>query len=183
MKRILAVLLLLALAAVLTGCGNQTEKPEPTEAPVQTETPVQMEAPAEEPEQPAEASAPAGASLQERVEAAAKDAADLSPFFADDLTDMAGIEPGDYTDFVFLQGEVTEGREILVLRAADEAAADRLAAQMQKYLERRREENRNYAPKAYQALSEAEVARKGLLLVMISGGDAAGETAMLLAGE
>ena len=33
--------------------------------------------------------------------------------------------------------------------------------------ERRREENRNYAPKAFQALSAARVERKGLLLVMI----------------
>ena len=176
MKRILTVLLLLALAVMMTGCGNQTEKTEPAQAPAPTE------APAEEPVQ-TETPAAAGKTLQERVEAAAKDAADLAPFFAEDLTDMAGIQPEDYTDFVFLQGDVTEGREILVLLAVDEAAADRLAGQMQKYLERRREENRNYSPKAYQALSEAGVERKGLLLVMISGGDAAAETAMLLAGE
>ena len=54
---------------------------------------------------------------------------------------------------------------------------------MEKYLERRREENRNYAPKAFQELSEAKVERKGLLLVMISGGDAEAETAALLSGE
>ena len=54
---------------------------------------------------------------------------------------------------------------------------------MEKYLERRREENRNYAPKAFQELSEAKVGRKGLLLVMISGGDAEAETAALLSGE
>ncbi len=191
MKRILAVLTLLALALALTGCGRLEEKPAGTEAPAQTEKPAVTEAPeqTEEPAQAEQAETPAGkepaagGTLQERVEAAAKDAADLAPFFAEDLADMAGIQPEDYTDFVFLQGDVTEGREILALRAADEAAADRLAGQMQKYLERRREENRNYSPKAFQALSEARVERKGLLLVMISGGDAAAETAALLAGE
>ena len=76
-----------------------------------------------------------------------------------------------------------EGREILALQAADEAAAEKLAGQMEKYLECRREENRNYAPKAFQELSEAKVGRKGLLLVMISGGDAEAETAALLSGE
>ena len=76
-----------------------------------------------------------------------------------------------------------EGREILVLRAKDEEAAEKLAGQMEKYLERRREENKNYAPKAYQALCNAKVERKGLLLVMISGDDAESETAAMLAGE
>ena len=76
-----------------------------------------------------------------------------------------------------------EGREILALRAKDDAAAEKLAEKMEKYLERRRTENRNYAPKAYQALSDARVERKGLTLVMVSGGEAGTETAALLAGE
>ena len=76
-----------------------------------------------------------------------------------------------------------EGREVLALRAKDDAAAEKLAEKMEKYLERRRNENRNYAPKAYQALSDARVERKGLTLVMISGGEAGTETAALLAGE
>ena len=54
---------------------------------------------------------------------------------------------------------------------------------MEKYLERRRNENRNYAPEAYQALSDARVERKGLTLVMVSGGEAGTETAALLAGD
>ena len=64
-----------------------------------------------------------------------------------------------------------------------EVPAEKLAEKMEKYLERRRNENRNYAPKAYQALSDARVERKGLTLVMISGGEAGTETAALLAGE
>ena len=96
---------------------------------------------------------------------------------------MTGIVPEDYTDFVFLQGNGMDGREILVLTAADEAAADRIAGLMESYLERRRDENRNYAPDAYKLFSEAQVVRKDLTLAMISGADAAAETGQLLAGE
>ena len=148
---------------MLTGCGEK-----PAEEPA-----AETAAPAEE----------SGKTLAERVEAIANDAGELAPFDADDLAEMAGIQPEDYTDFVFLQGDVMEGREVLALRAKDDAAAEKLAEKMEKYLERRRNENRNYAPKAYQALSDARVERKGLTLVMISGGEAGTETAALLAGE
>ena len=163
LKRMMLILLAAAMVFMLTGCG---EKPAEKSA-------AETAAPAEE----------SGKTLVERVEAIANDAGKLAPFDADDLADMAGIQAGDYTDFVFLQGDVMEGREILALQAADEATAEKLAGQMEKYLERRREENRNYAPKAFQELSEAKVGRKGLLLVMISGGDAEAETAALLSGE
>ena len=156
-----------------------------TEAPAATEALAETDVPAET-ETPAETEAPAdqgGETLQQRMESIAKDAAGLAPFSEDELLDMTGIEPEDYSDFVFLQGDVMEGREILVLRAKDEEAAEKLAGQMEKYLERRREENKNYAPKAYQALCNAKVERKGLLLVMISGDDAESETAAMLAGE
>ena len=162
MKRMMLILLAAAMVFMLTGCGEK---------------------PAEEPAAEAAVPVESGKALADRVEAIANDAGGLAPFDADDLADMAGIQAEDYTDFVFLQGDVMEGREILALQAADEAAAEKLAGQMEKYLERRREENRNYAPKAYQALSAARIERKGLLLVMIAGGEAEAETAALLAGE
>ena len=165
MKKWILILLAVSMVLLLTACGNRTtEDSAATEAPAATEK-------------------AAGKTLRELAEEAIKDAGDLAPFDADDLAEMAGIRPEDYTDFVFLQGDVMEGREVLALRAKDDAAAEKLAEKMEKYLERRRNENRNYAPKAYQALSDARVERKGLTLVMISGGEAGTETAALLAGE
>ena len=165
MKKWILILLAVSMVLLLTACGNRTtEDSAATEAPAATEK-------------------AAGKTLRELAEEAIKDAGDLAPFDADDLAEMAGIQPEDYTDFVFLQGDVMEGREVLALRAKDDAAAEKLAEKMEKYLERRRNENRNYAPKAYQALSDARVERKGLTLVMISGGEAGTETAALLAGE
>ena len=166
MKKIAAIIAVLALALVLlTACGSRTaENSEATEAPAATE---------EAAEKP----------LRELAGEVIKDAGSLAPFDADDLAEMAGIQPEDYTEFVFLQGDVMEGREILALRAKDDAAAEKLAEKMEKYLERRRNENRNYAPEAYQALSDARVERKGLTLVMVSGGEAGTETAALLAGD
>ena len=165
MKKWILILLAVSMVLLLTACGNRTtEDSAATEAPAATEE-------------------AAGKPLRELAVEVIKDAGSLAPFDADDLAEMAGIQPEDYTDFVFLQGDVMEGREVLALRAKDDAAAEKLAEKMEKYLERRRNENRNYAPKAYQALSDARVERKGLTLVMISGGEAGTETAALLAGE
>ena len=165
MKKWILILLAVSMVLLLTACGNRTtEDSAATEAPAATEE-------------------AAGKPLRELAVEVIKDAGSLAPFDADDLAEMAGIQPEDYTEFVFLQGDVMEGREVLALRAKDDAAAEKLAEKMEKYLERRRNENRNYAPKAYQALSDARVERKGLTLVMISGGEAGTETAALLAGE
>ena len=117
------------------------------------------------------------------MEAAVGDAAELAPFTADELTDMTGIVPEDVADFVFLQGNGMDGREILVIRAKDEASADRVASGLEKYLERRKKEHRDYAPDAYKLLTDAKVERKGLLLAVISGKNAAAELSVLLSGE
>ena len=150
------IALLLAVLCVLTGCGREAEKAaEPT-------TKI---------------------SLQEKVKAVAKDAADLAPLDSDDLTDALGAEPEDYTEFVYLQETGFGGREILAIRAKDTATADRLEKQMERYLDRRRSETWDYAPAAYELLSKAEIKRKNLLLVMISGEEGTKETEQLLAGE
>ena len=188
MKKLMVVLALLLAAALLTACGN--EKPQEPEQTVQhavTDAPAVTEARSEKPASTSvpESGGPAGdaQSLSERVGAVAGDAAELVPFTPDELMDMTGIAPNDYTDFVFLQGDGMDGREILVVTAKDMAAGDRVEGQALAYLQRRRDENRNYAPAAYQLLSEAKVVRKGLTVVLISGADAAAETEQLLAGE
>ena len=165
MRKWILILLALSMVLLLTACGNKT---------------AGISAATEAPAAPEEVT---GKPLRELAAEVIKDAGDLAPFDAEDLAEMAGIQPDDYTDFLFLQGDVMEGREILALRAKDDAAAEKLAEKMEKYLERRRNENRNYAPKAYQALSDARVERKGLTLVMVSGGEAGTETAALLTGE
>lgn len=176
------ILLVLLLAAVLlTGCGSsQPAAPAAKEAavPEQTDAPVSPET-----AQLPEASEETAGSLKAAVEAAVGDAAELAPFTAEELTDMTGIVPEDVADFVFLQGNGMDGREILVIRAKDEASADRVASLLEKYLERRKKEHRDYAPDAYKLLTDAKVERKGLLLAVISGKNAAAELSALLSGE
>ena len=156
MKKRTIWILLLAAACILTGCGKKEEAaPAPTEA----------------------------LTLQQRVEAAAADAKDLAPLSAEDLADALGAEPDEVDEFVYLQETGMGGREILAVRAKDKETADRLEEMMGHYLEQRRNETWDYAPEAYQLLSQAKVARKNLLLVMISGKEAAKETEQLLAGE
>ena len=200
MKKSAMVSVLLLAAVLLTGCGNsQSPSPAATEAPAmettetetaaatettETETAAAKQETLREIPEAGQASPDTAAnSLKAAVEAVIGDAAALAPFTADELADMTGIAPEDCSDFVFLQGDGMDGREILVIRAKDEAAADRVADRLEKYLERRKKEHRDYAPDAYRLLTDAKVERKGLLLAVISGRDAAAELAALMAGE
>lgn len=178
MKKIFTALLLAALLLALTACDNKTAG---TDVPAGTDQTAVTEAPAADQEK-AEPSA-GEIPVADLVKAAAADAGNLAPFSAEDLADMAGIDAADCADFVFLQGDGMDGREILVIRAENREAADRLTGQMESYLERRKEEMENYAPKAYQLYSAAKVERKNLLLVLISGENAGTETETILAGE
>ena len=201
MKKPVILLVLLLTGALLTGCQSDKSAESAAKESMATET-AATETQAKETaatetsavEQAAELKDPEAGNLPESsektteslkaaVEAALGDAAELAPFTADELTDMTGILSEDVSDFVFLQGNGMDGREILVIRAKDEASADKVAAQLEKYLERRKKEHRDYAPDAYKLLTDAKVERKGLLLAVISGPNAEAELKALLAGE
>ena len=111
----------------------------------------------------------APASLAEKVNMIAEDAGNLAALTAEDLEDVLGAVPADYTEFVFLQSEGMDGRELLAVRAADRDAAGRVAGMAEAYLERRLKETRNYAPEAYKLLSEAKVRTKNLTVVLAVG--------------
>ena len=179
MKKGLMLILTVLSVLMLTACGNQTAAVSPGEtaaAAVSAETAAAgTEAPAEK--------VPGPQTLLARVEAAASDAKDLAYFTGDDLLDLLGIEPEEYTDLAFMQDTGMSGREIIALYASGEESAAHISQALNDYLDRRREETRNYAPEAYQVLSKAQVERKGLLFVLISGPAAEAETAALLAGE
>lgn len=125
----------------------------------------------------------APATLAEKVNMTAEDAGNLAALTAEDLEDVLGAVPADYTEFVFLQSEGMDGRELLAVRAADRDAAGRVAGMAEAYLERRLKETRNYAPEAYKLLSEAKVRTKNLTVVLAVGPNGAQEADFILAGE
>lgn len=125
----------------------------------------------------------APASLAEKVNMIAEDAGNLATLTAEDLEDVLGAMPADYTEFVFLQSEGMDGRELLAVRAADRDAAGRVAGMAEAYLERRLKETRNYAPEAYKLLSEAKVRTKNLTVVLAVGPNGTQEADFILAGE
>ena len=125
----------------------------------------------------------APASLAEKVNMIAEDAGNLATLTAEDLEDVLGAVPADYTEFVFLQSEGMDGRELLAVRAADRDAAGRVAGMAEAYLERRLKETRNYAPEAYKLLSEAKVRTKNLTVVLAVGPNGTQEADFILAGE
>ena len=125
----------------------------------------------------------APASLAEKVNMIAEDSGNLAALTAEDLEDVLGAVPADYTEFVFLQSEGMDGRELLAVRAADRDAAGRVAGMAEAYLERRLKETRNYAPEAYKLLSEAKVRTKNLTVVLAVGPNGTQEADFILAGE
>lgn len=125
----------------------------------------------------------APASLAEKVNMIAEDAGNLAALTAEDLEDVLGAVPADYTEFVFLQSEGMDGRELLAVRAADRDAAGRVAGMAEAYLERRLKETRYYAPEAYKLLSEAKVRTKNLTVVLAVGPNGTQEADFILAGE
>ena len=124
------------------------------------------------------------ASLLTRVLEIAEDGDDLIEMYAEDLSELMGIEPEEYVDFVYLAGTSVEtGREVIAVLAVDEVAANHVEEMLNTYLEGRIRETRNYFPVAFKLLSEAKVAREGLLVVLAIGEQAEQETKLLLTGE
>ncbi len=128
--------------------------------------------------------APEEGSLTARVLPLLSDAEELITMTGDDLSDLMGIEPEEYVDFAFFSARnALAGREVILLLAADEEAAEQIGIKLGTYLEDRRIETRNYLPEAYKLLSEAEVVREGCLVLLVTGENAAEEVRLLLAGE
>ncbi len=129
-------------------------------------------------------SAEAPETLLDRVNRIAEDSADLIVMTEDDLYDLIGIAPEDCDDFAYLADyDALSGRELIALRAVDDEAAERVAGLLSHYLELRMRETRNYLPEAYKSLSEAEVRREGLLVVLSIAAPDPEEAALLLQEE
>ena len=158
MKRMLSLLLTLLLVCLaMTACAESTEPAEPGEV---TET------------------------LLERVNRVAEDNLNLAVMSADDLYDLIGVPPEDYEDFAYLADyDALSGRELIIVRAVDEEAAERVVEMLSHYLELRMRETRNYLPDAYKALSVAEVLREDLLAVLSIAAPNPEEASMLLQEE
>lgn len=124
------------------------------------------------------------ADLLTRVLSVVSDADDLIELYEEDLEELMGIEPDDCADFAYLAPrDALSGREVIVILAVDEEAAERVAALLQNYLEGRRTETKNYLPEAYSLLSEAEVVREGCLVMLVIGEQADEEIRLLTAEE
>ncbi len=72
------------------------------------------------------------------MEKALADKADLVAYTADDLTDLMGIMPEDYTEALFLVGsDSLSGREIIAVRARDAATLKKITDALNNYLSQR----------------------------------------------
>ena len=124
--------------------------------------------------------------LMDRAVRIAKDGDNLIRQSEDDVYDGLGIEPEDYTDWAYLSGrESLEGRELLAFRAANDEAAERIEELLEGYRQYHMEMTRNYPDQAekYRALSEAEVKREGLMIVLSVDAPDPAEAELLLQEE
>ena len=122
--------------------------------------------------------------LKEAVENAVRDKDSLVAYTAEDLSDILGIMPEDYTEALFLMGsDSLSGREVIAVRAKDSAGLQKAKKAMENYLAQRKEETRNYLPDAYKLQSDARVETKNLTAVLFIGPNAAEESRAFLAGE
>ena len=122
--------------------------------------------------------------LLEKALRVAEDGKDLIRMNEDDLFDLIGIEPEEYTDYAYLaDNNALSGREIIVLRAIDRNTAHNLAVKLENYREQRMRATRNYLPEAYRLLSEAEVLQGDLLVVLSIAAPNPQEAGLLLQEE
>ena len=122
--------------------------------------------------------------LRNRVWATLADRADLIRKNPDDLSVLSGIDQDYYTDYAwFVSRDALSGREVIVLTARDEEAAERIEALLRRYLNRRLAETRDNLPEAHALLSGAEIVRDQLLVMLVSGENAEEEVQLLTADE
>lgn len=110
----------------------------------------------------------------------------LTAYDGEELYDIVGVAPEDYTEFIYRTGENDIGliaREIILVRAKDGEAVNRVLEALSRYRERRQTETRTYAPDIYAMLEKSAVSRKDLTAALIISEDSAKETQSFLAGE
>ena len=122
--------------------------------------------------------------LLEKALRITEDSEQLIQLDEEELTDVVGIDPEYYTDYVYLAGKDTSlGRELILLRATDVDAAKTVAEYLEEYRGQRLRCTRNYYPEAYRALSESEVMQEDLLIVLSIGAPDPKEPDLLLREE
>ena len=127
--------------------------------------------------------------LPEKAKRILQDWETLIPLNEDDLLDYINIDREEYTDFACLTVDKdlieTEdtAREVFVLRAADEDAAQSIAKKQEEYRQWRLHANRNYNPESYRQLEQAEVLREGLMVVLSVAAPDPDEAELLLQEE
>ena len=84
-----------------------------------------------------------------------------------------GISPDDYDDAVFMMNtDSLKADEIVIIRAADEAAARRVNGALTQRLTDKANEAQVYSPEQYAIIKECTVSQDGLWISMIVSPDA-----------
>ena len=110
----------------------------------------------------------------------------LTEYDGEELYDIVGVAPDDYTEFIYRTGENDIGlvaRELILVRAKDSAALSRVKTALEQYRGRRENETRSYAPDIFAMLEKSAVSTKGMTAALIISEDSAKDTSSFLSGE
>lgn len=89
---------------------------------------------------------------------------------ADDLLDYYGIDGSKFTEVVAVQDACGYKDEIVMLKAADEAAAAEAVTALNEHIEYQKETMKNYDPAQYEILTSSKVEAEGLWVAMFISG-------------
>ena len=106
--------------------------------------------------------------LMEAARQALGEAEAFVSYPAEDLYELTGISPDDYTEAVFLRDRDTlSGREAIMIRTKDANSFQNVKEALERYLSQRLKETRDYLPNVYQLLCDAKVQGSGLTVSLI----------------
>ena len=90
----------------------------------------------------------------------------------DVVPDYYAIYAADYSDAVFMMcADSLKADEIVIIRAADEAAANRVAGMLRQRLANKADEASVYSPEQYAVIKNCSVTQDGLWVSMIVSPD------------
>ena len=96
------------------------------------------------------------------------DLSEMFPMTADDLLFMIGIEPEWYTASAsYMSGEGTSPEEVIILRAADQSAADDIMEMLQSRLQYKQDSAAQYLTENQPILEKGIVRMDGLTVSLI----------------
>lgn len=155
-----ALVILLATAALLGGCGGKSEETVSESVAESTES-------KQESLQEADVADVSVQSVYEAVEAAVE----LPSMIKGDdafISNYYGIDPADLDEYVFAEAEeATLASAVIIMKVKDEDAAERIVGSLNTVINQKAAEMQDYIPEQYEIVADSSVKTEGLYVYLV----------------